>query len=435
MKFRLSILTVIFSIICEVAVGAGNYKEAVITNPVMASGLYRPYPATGSDRLTTAPEGYRPFYISHYGRHGSRWLDSSREYDIARLPFDRADSAGVLTDKGREVFDKIKRACDNSQGKEGCLAPIGFTQHRGIAERMISNFPDVFANEAEVDARSTLTVRCVMSMNAFCRRLSEINPDIKFNFESSPLTTSILGHIYGVANPIDSGYINYGKNGNYLKISEAIIRDKMNSEKFLKSLFKENIFDSETEKLQFLYYLYYLACDQYNVMPDNMMLNMYSPEQLYWMAVAENFRCYAKRGSYPGVSGWTMKYASPLLQDIVTRADSAITQKGNAADLRFGHDSIIMGLAPLMGIDGYDIVSEDPEEVFEKWNLSDMTPMGANIQLIFFRPIDGSDRDILVKILFNEKESSLPIKSDMAPYYRWKDVRNHFNKKISESID
>ena len=23
---------------------------------------------------TPAPEGYEPFYISHYGRHGSRWL-------------------------------------------------------------------------------------------------------------------------------------------------------------------------------------------------------------------------------------------------------------------------------------------------------------------------------------------------------------------------
>ena len=25
---------------------------------------------------TDVPQGYHPFYISHYGRHGSRWLPS-----------------------------------------------------------------------------------------------------------------------------------------------------------------------------------------------------------------------------------------------------------------------------------------------------------------------------------------------------------------------
>ena len=29
---------------------------------------------------TPAPKGFKPFYISHYGRHGSRWLPNDSRY-------------------------------------------------------------------------------------------------------------------------------------------------------------------------------------------------------------------------------------------------------------------------------------------------------------------------------------------------------------------
>ncbi len=38
-----------------------------------------PYPEHPLPHLTLAPKGYKPFYISHYGRHGSRWLHSSSQ--------------------------------------------------------------------------------------------------------------------------------------------------------------------------------------------------------------------------------------------------------------------------------------------------------------------------------------------------------------------
>ena len=32
--------------------------------------------------LTPAPKGYVPYYISHYGRHGSRYLIGANSYDV-----------------------------------------------------------------------------------------------------------------------------------------------------------------------------------------------------------------------------------------------------------------------------------------------------------------------------------------------------------------
>ena len=42
-------------------------------------GVYFAYPMTET-KMAAAPEGYEPFYISHYGRHGSRWLPDDKRY-------------------------------------------------------------------------------------------------------------------------------------------------------------------------------------------------------------------------------------------------------------------------------------------------------------------------------------------------------------------
>ena len=53
--------------------------------------------------IAKAPKGYKPFYISHYGRHGSR--HESRESYITELTkiFDKADEMNLLTAKGKEL--------------------------------------------------------------------------------------------------------------------------------------------------------------------------------------------------------------------------------------------------------------------------------------------------------------------------------------------
>ena len=37
--------------------------------------------------------------------------------------------------------------------------------------------------------------------------------------------------------------------------------------------------------------------------------------------------------------------------------------------------------------------------------------------------------DVLVKVLLNEKETKLPVKTDIAPYYHWKDVESYYRGK------
>lgn len=76
-----------------------------------------------------------------------------------------------------------------------------------------------------------------------------------------------------------------------------------------------------------------------------------------------------------------------------------------------------------------DAVEADPEKVFAAWCNFQVWPMGSNVQVIFYR--DPRTTYVLVKFLQCERETSIPIPTDMAPYYHWKDVRAFFMKRIA----
>ena len=50
--------------------------------------------------------------------------------------------------------------------------------------------------------------------------------------------------------------------------------------------------------------------------------------------------------------------------------------------------------------------------------------MAANIQIVFYRK-PGND-DVLVKFFLNENETTIPVKTDCAPYYHWEDVKDYY---------
>jgi len=91
-----------------------------------------------------------------------------------------------------------------------------------------------------------------------------------------------------------------------------------------------------------------------------------------------------------------------------------------AADLRFGHDTHLIRLLALMQIEGCSNQEADMEKFHLAWQDYRVSPMGANLQIIFYR---DKKNDILVKFLLNECEVTLPLKNKTAPYYSWKEVK------------
>ncbi|MDE5826316.1 MAG: histidine-type phosphatase, partial [Duncaniella sp.] len=86
-----------------------------------------------------------------------------------------------------------------------------------------------------------------------------------------------------------------------------------------------------------------------------------------------------------------------------------------------------------MGLNGSDIDTTDLESVASKWRNYEIFPMGSNIQMIFYRPAANpalTPDEVLVKVLLNEEEATLPLTPVSGPYYRWKDLRDSFTAKL-----
>ena len=75
------------------------------------------YP-TPSGRLTAPPSGYVPVHISHYGRHGSRYLLSDNDYLRPLRTLERADSAGALTERVGQPWQNCAE-CMKNRIKDG----------------------------------------------------------------------------------------------------------------------------------------------------------------------------------------------------------------------------------------------------------------------------------------------------------------------------
>ena len=61
--------------------------------------------------------------------------------------------------------------------------------------------------------------------------------------------------------------------------------------------------------------------------------------------------------------------------------------------------------------------------------------MAGNIQIVFYRKDGGNDvNDVLFKALLNEREVKLPFNAVEGPYYRWKDAKDYYSKKIAPYV-
>ena len=121
-----------------------------------------------------------------------------------------------------------------------------------------------------------------------------------------------------------------------------------------------------------------------------------------------------------------------LLRRIITEADSCVALSHPGATLRYGHDTMVMPLVCLLDINGYGKQIEDLERLDdENWLDYRIFPMACNLQFVFYRS-QARPHDILVKVLLNEDETTLPLSTTIAPYYHWNDFKTYYLNKIDQ---
>lgn len=390
MRVRYYVMMISLLILC-CTVSAQNAQDR-------KGGVYYAYHAP-DDTLTAVPAGFKPFYISHYGRHGSRWLPSDSRYEWVNAQF--ADDSN-LTKLGKSVKKRLKKVWKNARGNGGKLTPLGAQQHRGIAQRMYAHYPEVFANHLAVKARSSVYDRCAKSMQAFCEELKQLVSDPTMQLET-------------ITDSADMAWIAY--TSPEVKAIEAKTKPKgwLTGDRLAGALFKDPSKVEDKDKL--LSEIHTIASDMQDVPLDIRFDDVLTTGE--WRSVYDqnNLRMWTCNGLCPDNYGAAARSAINLWERIVEDADEAIRQGGVAAHLRFGHDTNLYRLLALMGAESLSDERTD--------HMDNVLPMAANLQMIFFT----NGKDVIVKVLHNEKEVKLGLRSTKV-YLRWEEMKKFVNNRI-----
>jgi len=365
-------------------------------SPEQMGGTYYAYPGPPEEKVSlTAPEGYSPFYISHYGRHGSRWMTNDQRYKAILEPFTHKDN---LTPFGKQVEKMLQKAWRNAQGNGGMLTPLGALQHKGIAQRMSGNFPEIFQNgEIGVQAFSSTYPRCRASMKSFTGELLRLNPSIEMDISEDKSNMDFIAYTPKELKDFEDR----------LYVPVAVSPDRL-----MGVLFKDPSKVKDQENL--LRELYFLASDMQDIPLDIDLLSIFSREELLALYGWNNKKMHLLHGKTAQNGGMAQKASIPLWENIVSLSDKALEGNDKSATLRFGHDSNLMRLLTLMDMD-------------YPYPMDQVLPMAANLQMVFYRK---NCSPTLVKFLLNEREVTLPIESPYPHFYRWDDVKAHVGKRI-----
>ncbi len=424
--FNYKLSTILFALATVMPAAAQQAKDEIYANPRLSGSNHLVYPGPVQDRLTAAPKGYHPFYISHYGRHGSRYLIGRDEYDVPAAVLARADSLGKLTPLGRDVLRRVRLLRAEADGRLGELTPLGAEQHRQIARRMYERFPEVFRGSVTVDAKSTVVIRCILSMENELQELLRLNPDLIIKHDASE-------HDMYYMNQSDHALSARKTPRRALVAWNDFASRHVSRAALMSRLFADSEYVKyEVDTLDLGNRLFKLASNvQSSPLGSEMTLyDIFTKDELYNFWLADNASWYIGYGAC-ALNGGTQPFSQRnLLRNIIHEADSCMTLERPGATLRFGHETMVLPLVCLLGINGYDLSTACLDSLESKgWINYKVFPMGANVQLVFYRR-SATDGEVLLKVLLNENEARLPLPSDLAPYYRWNDFKEYYLRKL-----
>jgi len=407
---------------------AQTAREEIRQIPQLSASNYLAY-RDPVKPLTKSPKGYEPFYITHYARHGSRWLIAPGDYDNPLRTLRNAAAGNKLTVQGQKVLSDLEEFYKTTRKRLGELTTVGERQHHGIGKRMTQHFPEVFKGTPSVDARSTVVIRCILSMTAECEEIMAYNPKTQIHNDVSESFQYYLNRRW-------DGEVR--RQGNSRVRAEEVFKARLrytHPERFSSIIFNDEQYvkDSLNGGGIFMNQMFDIATNMQSHDSDISFIELFTNDELYDLWKIKNIDWYLGYGPAPQTGGVMPYSQSVLLRNIIETADTVVDKKEwNGATLRFGHEVCVMPLACLLELDSCGRQVHDLEKLDEQWVNYRIYPMASNIQIVFYRPLKGKDGDILLKVLLNEHEATLPIHTDSFPYYRWDDFRKYFVKKLDD---
>lgn len=417
MSMRKSFFIVLAGIVLAASpASAQSIKEAVYSDFNRAGGVYYMYPFT-AHAVTPPPKGYTPVYLSHYGRHGARYLLSRTQYERSVGVLDAAHDAGVLTEEGERVWSIASEyyitTCHN---RFGDLSPLGWEQHVRIADEVYKANRAFFRRRPEIRAGASQTPRSIVSMAAFCQGLLKADPKLEIT-QSADVYDMDEMCPHHETNPWravekEEGY--YQRKDPWGTDLKTFIENRLDYRAIVARLFKSPEFlkDYRGDRA-FVVDFFNLVFDMQCTPTESNLMDVFTPDERYALWEIDNYIYWVANA--PASSMRDL----PSLFHIMDDADSVLAEGRPAVHLRFGHDTVFLFLISAFGADGFDIVPDNADGISATW-YNFRSPMAATLYLLFCKNRKG---DVIFKLVINGDEATLPLEPVKGPWYRWEDLK------------
>lgn len=370
---------------------------------------------TDAPVMTPAPKGYKPFYISHYGRHGSRADMGQNRYTSIIATLEKAQADNLLTPQGDSLLTLARQMQAAYNGMDRRLTEVGQQQHYQLGCRMYERFPQVFGKKGEkkqVRAVTSEVPRCIVSMAAFTNGLTSRQPGLQYKmyhglkYQEYINCRGLLDTTYPITRPVIDSLMNFIPYDDSTLINRIFTDPKKALEFTDESQLQYNVCEMFAYAQSFG-----IVCDPFDFV---------SPVSLYRRDARMTYHFYLNFCNAEGFGTRRRAFAQNGLNDIIEKADEVIANGNCSADLRFGHDDPLLCIVSLMELEGVgDKLSYD--EILNKWFAYENVAMASNVQVVFYR---AKNKEVLVKVLYNEKETHIHgLQAVNNYYYRWTEVR------------
>ena len=379
----------------------------------------------GEENLTPAPKGYKPVYISHIGRHGARYAISDDIYEKVRSVLSKAHKAGKLTEAGEDLYSRYEKFYPSVAHRGGDLTQGGQEQLREIARRMYKNFPEVFKGKTEAVAISTIVPRVMMSMFSLVDELKGLDKDFSCSVDAGRCFYPVL-HPNARTNPFwTKSVLPAQAEASVKAMQDSLVHPEAFCSRYFSDLdFIDSSYGAEKFESSMRTIIMDIQC--LDGTPSDTFSDIFTPEELLGIWEVWNYNGYLSLGMSSLGGGEVARKYSATLFDMIEDARRDLEAGDVKLNMRFSHDTAIMPLLSFMGLDNFGADVADPYDV-KNWWRCDKIPMATNLQLVFYR--SRRNPEILVKVLFNGREASLPIPQTYPSFYSWTAFQDYYQNR------
>ena len=383
---------------------------------IECQGSANPYPDR-TVRDLAYPDSLKPVYLNHVGRHGARFLSSSKYTTSLLRTLHKADSLKTITPMGRELIRICDLVVTRTAGRWGALDSLGMAEQRAIASRAFMAYRPLFDN-TKINAISSYVPRCVMSMDEFTHQLTRLNNKVEI-YMSSGRQNSPLVRPWND----DEAYKEFMAGEEWHKVYEDFLNKQVPVTVAERALGKNYpFFGDEARDVSLAIYKVLAGCAAMPVQID--LQKYFTQAEINALWSVENLHHYLTH-SASTLSSAAPDLASKLLSELISTIDTAIAGSNPySVMLRFGHAETMMPLLALMHIPGCYYMTNYFDTVGLHWRDFYVVPMASNLQMILFQSESGK---YYVRVDLNETPVPL-IPGQNTIYIPWQQARDYLNR-------